>query len=241
MLPTVIGICFIAYIFLVLIFFLSNKGNTLKDETVLIKAPSELEIQKEKEGWEKTEKEKSFTYPDKEFELIVRYILDKDPNPRKVVKLIQTGFSEKDKKMLMLCLSINNPILYNEVASLQYCDSSKYEDFQEKVIDIEEKFDSTPPKTEIQGGIPANFFLNALEYDKDPDNVLDNINTAFENLPVDEQEAILKHCEKIRKNKREKAKKEDKSQNSIYSEIMKDADEDAEEFMRLYKESLNRN
>ena len=182
-------------------------------------------------GKTSSEKEKlNIILPDKEFERIAEYILKYDPNPRKVIKLLQ-NFTEEDKELLLKYLSINNAILYNEVLGLQYCDTTHFEEYEgiELDIDIEtesEEFESG------QSGIPADFFLTAAEYDES-DHIIDNIIFAYDRLNEEERRHITEHCIKIRKKKTPQSNTE-----ADFMSIQKEAEQEADLFMELYKKSL---
>lgn len=232
MLVIVVSICILTYA-VVLFSILTGGKNNRTREIFTIKAPSEAEIQKEREESGKTH---PFVYPDMEFEAIVRYILQNDPNPRKVVKLIQTGFSEKDRKMLLLCLSINNPLLYNEVLGLLHCDSSGFEEYEGEEIKIEENFSpAVSGNQEMQTGIPASFFQSAMQLSGTEDNIINDISTAYSRLSDEEREEILSKCKFS-----EKRKRIEKTAKNSFEDIMDEADKEADDFMRLFKASLEK-
>lgn len=224
MIPTLfVAICIIAYLVFILLLFLKKPSSQNNQTLTIITAPSEEEISSEKEKL-------NIILPDKEFERIAEYILKYDPNPRKVIKLLQ-NFTEEDKELLLKYLSINNAILYNEVLGLQYCDTTHFEDYEgiELDIDIEtesEEFESG------QSGIPADFFLTAAEYDES-DHIIDNIIFAYDRLNEEERRHITEHCIKIRKKKTPQSNTE-----ADFMSIQKEAEQEADLFMELYKKSL---
>lgn len=234
MISIITTVCIVTYLAVLFSLFLKKDPNSeeKEKELVIIKAPTKKEIEIEKAE----QINNSVIFPDKEFEKIVEYILKHDPNPRKVVKLMQNSFSENDKNILLKCLSINNPILYNEVMSLQYCDSSDFEEFEGVELDVELDNipESLPETREMQTGIPAEFFLSALEYDTDRENVLNNIVFAYDNLNQEEQNIVLAQCIQIQKKKNRKKDTPEES----FTSIMQEADKNADLFMQLYKEAL---
>ena len=121
--------------------------------------------------------------------------------------------------------------LYNEVLGLQYCDTTHFEEYEgiELDIDIEtesEEFESG------QSGIPADFFLTAAEYDES-DHIIDNIIFAYDRLNEEERRHITEHCIKIRKKKTPQSNTE-----ADFMSIQKEAEQEADLFMELYKKSL---
>lgn len=231
MIPTIfVAICIIAYIVFILSLFLKKSSQPQSNQALtIIKAPSEEEISSEKV---KT----NIVFPDKEFERIAEYILKYDPNPRKVVKLLQ-NFTTEDKELLLKYLSINNTVLYNEVLGLQYCDTTHFEEYEGTELDINIDIDIEQNSEEfesVQTGIPADFFLTAVEYDES-DHIIDNIIFAYDSLSEEEQKHITDQCIKIRK---KKTIQSNSDATLDFKSIQEEAEQGADLFMEMFKQSL---
>lgn len=228
----VIIICVIVYGMIVFKMIKNTNSNKNNDKIIHITAPTPEEITKEKEYFTD-----SFSYPDDLFEKMVSLILNDDPNPRKVVKLIEKYFSEKDRKMLLHCLSINNPPLHNEILSLLYCNTDSFEEFESKEynINIDTPINYEPGENE-QTGVPASFFIVASETIKNPtQEIYAKISIAYESLDPEKQKEILKQCEGMRKRKRSSnTKKEGVSRD--FHEIVETGQKTAELFMELFNQ-----
>ncbi len=225
-------ICVIVYLVIAFNVLKSNETNK-KDTIIRITAPTTKEIEKEQQ----LKVLASPIYPDSLFERLCFYILRDDPNPRKVVKLMQEGFSDAERELLLQCLSINNPILHNEVLSLQHCDSSKFEEYEDKEIRIKSESQSLTIDNieEEPSGIPADFFITAMELNPDSQTI-NHINLVYERLSPEEEEIIMRQCQRIRlKRKREEAIKETVCP---IDDILTKATEETELFMQLFKEKL---
>ncbi len=228
-------ICVIVYLVIAFQLMVKSHNADGKETIIRITAPPKEEIEKEQKKASALP-----VYPDSLFERLCCFILQDDPNPRKVVKLMQKGFSESEKELLLQCLSINNPTLHREVLSLQFCDSSHYEDYEEKEIQTkteEASLENGESTKEEQTGIPADFFITAMELNPNPDtNIINHISFVYEHLSPDEEEIIRKQCERIiSKKKQEKiTEKED----CAINDILVKATEETELFMQLFKEKL---
>ena len=128
----IILLCVIIYFTIFFTIFLKgvNSNNIIK-----ITAPTSHDIEKEKNDLVYT-----FTYPDILFEKMVALILNDDPNPRKVIKLIDKYFSKEDEETLLQCLSINNHKLHNEILNLRHCNTDSFEEYEtiEYSVDVED-------------------------------------------------------------------------------------------------------
>lgn len=239
-----IFICVIAYV-CVILFVLKGKNNANDIVTTII-APSQEEIQQEKELLQK-ESSHRIEYPDNEFEIICKLILHDDPNPRKVVKLMNESFSDDERKTLLLCLNINNPVLYNEVVALQNCDSSHFETYTSENIDISIENENLIEDSTEFSGIPSSFFFQALEFSPFSDNdniatVVTNISNVFYSLSPEKQKIIIDKSDKIRKRGRknndqlEPVTKTDESDELFLRKIIEEGEKAGEKFMNIYNE-----
>ena len=235
--PVIIIILLCVTIYLIILIKILFKGFN-SDSIIRISAPSSQSIEKEKKDLLN-----SFSYPDILFEKMVALILNDDPNPRKVLKLIDKYFSKEDEETLLQCLSINNNKLYNEIINLINCNTDSYEEYEtlEYPIDIEE-LRPADRDSFMQRGVPASFFLLASESIINPHpDIHMEISIAYESLNHEDQIQIIAKCENLRKKKKPLKANEEVSQIEEMSQIIEDGAIQAEIFMELFKNENQNN
>lgn len=234
-------VCIIVYA--VVIFLVATRTKNNNKNLILITSPTAEEIAKEKVSLRSSE---ALNYPDKEFEKICQYILCEDCTARQVVKFIHNYFPEpdnSDKKLLLSCLRLNKPQLYNEVSGLIYCDSTSFEEFQPQTIPIETPEPSFKTNKTFNTGIPADFFFTSLEIvysspeAKNIHAILENIHDIYESLSPESQASIEKQSKIIRK--KQKNKKILPEQKNVIEKAIQEGNLVGEKFMEQYRELAN--